>query len=92
MQLRAAIRRRDAVTAEEGGTTSELEHILGGLPPMGMLNGEEIAAAGLTDWPKLAQGLHSRYLVEDFSAGARFVVAVGEVGDELGHHPRVAIG
>lgn len=54
--------------------------------------GEQIAAANLTDWRKLAQGLHARYLVDDFGTGARFVVAVGEAGDALGHHPRVSIG
>ena len=59
---------------------------------MDMLRGEEIAEAKLTDWRKLAQGLHARYLVDDFGAGARFVVAVGEAGDALGHHPRVSIG
>ncbi|AKU16958.1 4a-hydroxytetrahydrobiopterin dehydratase [Luteipulveratus mongoliensis] len=59
---------------------------------MDMLKGEQIAAANLTDWRKLAQGLHARYLVDDFSTGARFVAAVGEAGDALGHHPRVSIG
>lgn len=54
--------------------------------------GEQIAAANLTDWRKLAQGLHARYVVDDFGAGARFVVAVGEAGDALGHYPRVSIG
>lgn len=54
--------------------------------------GDQIAAAHLTDWRKLAQGLHARYLIDDFGAGARFVVAVGEAGDALGHHPRVSIG
>lgn len=57
-----------------------------------MLSGDEIAEAGLTDWRKLAQGLHARYLVDDFGAAARFVAAVGEAGDALGHHPGVAIG
>jgi len=59
---------------------------------MDMLKGEEIAAARLTDWRKLAQGLHARYLVDDFGTGARFVAAVGEAGDVLGHYPSVAIG
>ena len=45
-----------------------------------MLRGAEIAGAGLTDWRKLAQGLHARYLVDDFGTGARFVAAVGEAG------------
>jgi 4a-hydroxytetrahydrobiopterin dehydratase len=59
---------------------------------MDMLKGEQIAEADLTDWRKLAQGLHARYQVDDFSTGARFVVAVGEAGDAIGHHPRVSIG
>jgi 4a-hydroxytetrahydrobiopterin dehydratase len=59
---------------------------------MDMLTGKQIAEANLTDWRKLAQGLHARYLVDDFGAGARFVAAVGEAGDALGHHLRVSIG
>ncbi|WP_286217810.1 4a-hydroxytetrahydrobiopterin dehydratase [Paraoerskovia sediminicola] len=59
---------------------------------MDMLKGDQIAAAGLTEWRKLAQGLHARYGVEGFNAGARFVAAVADAGDELGHHPRVSMG
>ena len=59
---------------------------------MDMLKGEQIATANLTDWRKLAQGLHARYVVDDFGTGARFVAAVGEAGDALGHHPSVSIG
>ncbi len=59
---------------------------------MDMLRGEQIAEANLTDWRKLAQGLHARYVIGDFGTGARFVAAVGEAGDELGHHPSVSIG
>lgn len=59
---------------------------------MDMLRGRQIAEANLPDWRKLAQGLHARYVVDDFGAGVRFVAAVGEAGDALGHHPRVSIG
>jgi 4a-hydroxytetrahydrobiopterin dehydratase len=59
---------------------------------MDMLKDDEIIEAQLTDWRKLAQGLHARYMIDDFSTGARFVAAVGEAGDELGHHPRASIG
>lgn len=59
---------------------------------MDMLTGERIAEAGLADWRKLAQGLHARYLIDGFAAAARFVAAVGEAGDAVGHHPRVVIG
>ena len=59
---------------------------------MDMLTGDQIAEADLTDWRKLAQGLHARYAVDDFGAAARFVAALGDVGDEFGHHPQVSIG
>ena len=59
---------------------------------MDMLKGDEIAGAHLTDWRKLAQGLHARYLVADFGTGARFVAAVCEAGDALGHYPTVSLG
>jgi len=47
---------------------------------MDMLTDKEIAEANLTDWRKLGQGLHARYVVGDFGAGVRFVAAVGEAG------------
>jgi 4a-hydroxytetrahydrobiopterin dehydratase len=59
---------------------------------MDMLKGDEIVEAQLTEWRKLAQGLHARYLVDGFGAGARFVAAVGEAGDALGHYPSVSLG
>ncbi len=59
---------------------------------MDMLKSAQIAEANLTDWRKLAQGLHARYVIDDFGTGARFVAAVGEAGDALGHHPSVSIG
>ncbi|GAA2129273.1 4a-hydroxytetrahydrobiopterin dehydratase [Nocardioides bigeumensis] len=59
---------------------------------MDMLRSAQIAEADLTDWRKLAQGLHARYLVDDFGAGVRFLAAVGEAGDALGHHPSVSMG
>ncbi len=59
---------------------------------MEMLGGGQIAAAELGDWRKLAQGLHARYVIGGFDEGARFLVAVGEAGDVLGHHPRVSMG
>ena len=59
---------------------------------MDMLRSAQIAGADLTDWREPAQGLHARYLVDGFGAAARFVAAVGEAGDALGHHPHVSIG
>mgnify|MGYP005991351753 CR=1 FL=1 len=63
-----------------------------GSPSMDMLKSDEIAQARLTEWRKLAQGLHARYLVADFGTGARFIAAVGEEGDAVGHYPRVSLG
>lgn len=59
---------------------------------MDMLTSKQIAAANLKDWRKLAQGLHARFVVEDFGTAVRFVAAVGEAGDALGHQPHVSIG
>ena len=59
---------------------------------MDMLTRDQILEAGLTDWRKLAQGLHARYVTDGFAAGARFVGAVAEAGDAAGHHPRVTLG
>ena len=59
---------------------------------MDMISGDEITAAGLTDWRKLGQGLHARFLVSDFEAGARFLSAIGEAGRAAGHHPEVRMG
>lgn len=53
--------------------------------------GDDIAAAHLSDWRKLAQGLHARFLLEDFAAGARFLAAVADAGASLAHHPRVSL-
>ena len=55
---------------------------------MDMLSGDEITAAGLTDWRKLGQGLHARFLISDFEAGARFLTAIGEAGRPAGTTPR----
>ena len=59
---------------------------------MEMLSGDQINHADLTDWRKLGQGLHARFLVGDFAAGVRFVIALAEAGDVVGHHPRVTLG
>jgi 4a-hydroxytetrahydrobiopterin dehydratase len=59
---------------------------------MDMVTGAQIAGANLVDWRKLGQGLHARYVIEDFAAGARFVAAVGQAGAAVGHYPRVTLG
>ena len=57
-----------------------------------MLTGDQIKDARLTDWRKLAQGLHARYVVADFRSGARFLVAVGDAVDGHGDHLRATVG
>jgi 4a-hydroxytetrahydrobiopterin dehydratase len=53
---------------------------------MDMLSGTQISAAGLVDWRKLGQGLHPRFLIDDFTTGVRFLTAVGETGADVGDH------
>jgi len=59
---------------------------------MEMLSGEQITAAGLADWRKLGQGLHARFVIGDFSTGARFVSAIADAGEAVRHHPEVRMG
>ena len=59
---------------------------------MDMLSREQITAAGLEDWRKLGQGLHARFLIPDFSAGVRFLVAIASAGTSAGHYPQVRLG
>lgn len=61
-------------------------------PGMDMIKNAQIAAAGLTDWRKLEQGLHARYTISGFGDGVRFLAAVAEAGDAVGHHPQVTMG
>ena len=58
---------------------------------MEMLSRDQIADAALTDWRKLGQGLHARFRTDDFSAGVRFVSAIADAGEGVGHHPRVTL-
>jgi len=59
---------------------------------MDMLSGEQITAAALTDWRKLGQGLHARFVIRDFGAGVRFLSAIGEAGKAAGRYPEVRMG
>ena len=59
---------------------------------MDMLSGDQINEAQLADWRKLAQGLHARYLVADFAAGARFLAAIADAVDDLADHLRATVG
>jgi len=56
---------------------------------MDMLSGAQIAAAGLTDWRKLGQGLHARFVIGDLGAGVRFLTTISESGASAGDHLEV---
>jgi 4a-hydroxytetrahydrobiopterin dehydratase len=55
------------------------------------LSTQAILDAGLDDWRKLAQALHARYRIADFTAGAVFAAAVAEAAEAAGHHPDLKI-
>jgi len=59
---------------------------------MDMLSGEQITEANLTDWRKLGQGLHARFVVDDLAAGARFITAIAAADEAVGHSPEVRMG
>ena len=54
---------------------------------MKKLSTPEILDAGLDDWRKLAQALHTRYRISDFTEGAAFVAAIAEAAEAANHHP-----
>jgi 4a-hydroxytetrahydrobiopterin dehydratase len=59
---------------------------------MDMLSGQQITAAGLTDWRKLGQGLHARFVIRDFREGVRFLAAIAEAEGAAGHQPQARVG
>ncbi|HJU96998.1 MAG TPA: VOC family protein [Jiangellaceae bacterium] len=59
---------------------------------MQMLGIDDILAADLADWRKLGQGLHARFAIDSFRAGAHFVSAVAEAGQTARHQPEVRLG
>ncbi len=54
---------------------------------MTRLSNQQVLDAGLEDWHKLAQALHTRYRIPDFGTGAAFVSAVADAAEAAGHHP-----
>lgn len=54
---------------------------------MQTLTTADVAAAQLADWRKLAQALHARFRIENFTEGAAFVQAVAQAADAADHHP-----
>lgn len=58
---------------------------------MDTVTNEQITEAGLDDWRKLAQALHTRFAVPDYAAAARFIGAVADAAEAAGHHPDVRL-
>ncbi len=58
---------------------------------MNRLSTQEVLDAKLDDWRKLAQALHARYRIADFTAGAAFAAAVAQAAEAAGHHPDLKI-
>jgi 4a-hydroxytetrahydrobiopterin dehydratase len=58
---------------------------------MNKLSTQQILDSGLSDWRKLAQGLHARFRVPDFIVAAAFISAVAETAEASGHHPDVKL-
>ena len=58
---------------------------------METLTTQEIIDAQLTDWRKLAQGLHARFLTDNFSSATAFLSAIAEVAGPADHFPEVRL-
>ena len=58
---------------------------------MDTVDNQQILDAGLHDWRKLAQALHTRYLVSDYLAAARFIEAVAGAAESADHHPDIRL-
>lgn len=58
---------------------------------MDIVSNQQILDAGLDDWRKLAQALHTRFAVPDYAAAARFISAVADAAEAAAHHPDVRL-
>jgi 4a-hydroxytetrahydrobiopterin dehydratase len=55
------------------------------------LTPDQVLAAGLDDWRKLAQALHARFRTGSFTAGLELVTAITEAAERANHHPDVTL-
>jgi 4a-hydroxytetrahydrobiopterin dehydratase len=53
------------------------------------LSGDQISEMGLPDWRSIHEKLETRFRTGDFATGIKLVVAIGEVAEELKHHPDI---
>lgn len=52
-----------------------------------LLSGDQVSELGLEDWRPILDALQARFATRDFSTGLELVNRIGEVAEELGHHP-----
>ena len=55
--------------------------------PPGRLSGDQISEMDLPDWRSINEALESRFHTGDFSTGLELVRRIGQVAEELNHHP-----
>ncbi|OMH34215.1 4a-hydroxytetrahydrobiopterin dehydratase [Tersicoccus sp. Bi-70] len=58
---------------------------------METLTVSQILDASLTDWRRLAQGLHARYRTREFRTGLALVEAAGQAAEQADHHPDISL-
>lgn len=65
----------------------------GGIPPLGPTRAKELLAA-TPGWSLLdeAHRLEKRYTFDNFREALDFVVRLGELAEQQGHHPDIAFG
>ncbi|XAS77021.1 4a-hydroxytetrahydrobiopterin dehydratase [Dermatophilaceae bacterium Sec6.4] len=56
-------------------------------PPPGRLSGDQISEMDLPDWRSIHEALESRFDTGDFVRGLKLVADIGQVAEELNHHP-----
>ena len=55
--------------------------------PPGRLSGDQISEMDLPDWRSIHEALEARFHTGDFARGLKLVAGIGEVAEELNHHP-----
>ncbi|MDN5725940.1 MAG: 4a-hydroxytetrahydrobiopterin dehydratase, partial [Propionibacteriales bacterium] len=53
------------------------------------LSGDQISELGLDDWRSMHESLQARFRTGSFAVGLDLVNAIGEVAEELDHHPEL---
>lgn len=57
----------------------------------GRLTGNEVTALGLIDWAPVVRTLRARFLCGNFASGLEFVNAIGEIAEQVNHHPDITL-